>query len=565
MRSLLPPLIALTCAPAFAQLDLSGEWASRYTWDYLERLPGPELGDYLGLPINNAARLKANSWEASTQTIPERQCIPHGADYLFSRAGFPMRIWTEEDPVTEKVVAIRIRSYAWGVERTIWMDGRPHPSKNARHTWQGFSTGQWNANVLTVTTTHLKWNYLRRNGVPRSDKATVTEHFARHGDYLTLLTYIDDPVYLTEPLLRTSGYVLDPQQQLEPFPCEPVEEVVRPEGAVPHHLPGTNKDIQEFPTKYGLPAATAMGGAETMYPGYVIPADRGRLGSVLEGVPGVEILPVQKNIYMLAGDGANITLQIGKDGVLVVDTGLAEMSDQALAAIRKFTDKPIHYILNTVVDPDHTGGNEGLGKAGNTITGGDVADDIGGLDKGAAILAHQRVLDRMSDAKAAFGALPTDVYGGKQKDLYFNDEPVVLLHQPTAHTDGDSLVFFRGSDVIATGDIFVTTSYPVIDLDRGGSIQGLIDSLNRVIELTVPAALQEGGTLVIPGHGRICDEADVVEYRDMVTIIRDRIADMRRRGMTLDQVKAANPTEDYDPRYGSSDQFVEAVYRSLKK
>ncbi len=256
----------------FAQVDLSGEWASRYTWDYLERLPGPELGDYLGLPINNAARLKANSWEASTQTIPERQCIPHGADYLFSRAGFPMRIWTEEDPTTQKVIAIRIRSYAWSVERTIWMDGRPHPSKYARHTWQGFSTGQWNANVLTVTTTHLKWNYIRRNGVPRSDEATVTEHFARHGDYLTLLTYIDDPVYLTEPLLRTSGYVLDPQQQLEPFPCEPVEEVVRPEGAVPHHLPGTNKDIDEFPAKYGLPAATAMGGAETMYPGYAIPA-----------------------------------------------------------------------------------------------------------------------------------------------------------------------------------------------------------------------------------------------------------------------------------------------------
>ena len=286
MRFLLAPLIALACSPAFAQLDLSGEWASRYTWDYLERLPGPELGDYLGLPINNAARLKANSWEASTQTIPERQCIPHGADYLFSRAGFPMRIWTEEDPVTEKVVAIRIRSYAWGVERTIWMDGRPHPSKYARHTWQGFSTGQWNANVLTVTTTHLKWNYLRRNGVPRSDEATVTEHFARHGDYLTLLTYIDDPVYLTEPLLRTSGYVLDPQQQLEPFPCEPVEEVVRPEGAVPHHLPGTNKDIQEFPAKYGLPAKTAMGGAETMYPGYAIPPDTGHLGSVLEGGAG---------------------------------------------------------------------------------------------------------------------------------------------------------------------------------------------------------------------------------------------------------------------------------------
>jgi cyclase len=567
MRFLLV-FFALACVPAFAQVDLSGEWGSRYTWDYLERLPGPELGDYLGLPINNAARLKANSWEASTQTIPERQCIPHGADYLFSRAGFPMRIWTEEDPVTEKVIAIRIRSYAWGVERTIWMDGRPHPSKFARHTWQGFSTGQWKANVLTVTTTHLKWNYIRRNGVPRSDEATVTEHFARHGDYLTLLTYIDDPVYLTEPLLRTSGYVLDPQQQLEPFPCEPVEEVVRPEGAVPHHLPGTNKDIQEFPAKYGLPATTALGGAETMYPGYKIPAAGDQIRPPRETTRGLEILPVQKNIYMLAGDGGNITLQIGKEGVLLVDTGLARMSDEALAAIRKFTDKPIHYVLNTHVDADHTGGNETFGKAGNTITGGDVADDIRGLDKGAAIIAHQRVLDRMSapdgnQSAAPFAALPTDVYGGKQKDLYFNDEPVVMLHQPAAHTDGDSLVFFRGSDVISTGDIFVTTSYPVIDLDRGGSIQGVIDSLNRIIDITVPAALQEGGTLVIPGHGRICDEADVVEYRDMVTIIRDRVADMLKSGLTLDQVKAARPTEDYDPRYGSSEKFVETVYRSL--
>ncbi len=557
--------IALACSSAFAQVDLSGEWASRYTWDYLERLPGPELGDYLGLPINNAARLKANSWEASVQTIPERQCIPHGADYLFSRAGFPMRIWNEEDPTTEKVIAIRIRSYAWGVERTIWMDGRPHPSKYARHTWQGFSTGQWKGDVLTVTTTHLKWNYLRRNGVPRSDEATVTEHFARHGDYLTLLTYIDDPVYLSEPLLRTSGYVLDPQQQLEPFPCEPVEEVVRPEGAVPHHLPGTNKDIEEFPKKYGIPAKTTMGGAETMYPGSKIPSGPKPITSLHEIASGIAILPVQKNVYMLAGDGGNITLQIGKDGVLLVDSGSANMTDQALAAIRKFTDKPIHYILNTEVDGDHTGGNEAFGRAGSTIMGGDVADDIRGLDKGAAIIAHQRVLDRMSDAKAAFGALPTDVYDGKQKDLYFNEEPILMFHQQAAHTDGDSLVFFRGSDVIATGDIFTTTGYPVIDLDRGGSIQGVIDSLNRILDLTVPAALQEGGTLVVSGHGRICDEADVVEYRDMVTIIRDRVADMLKRGMTVEQVKAARPTEDYDPRYGPGDQFVQAIYRSLNK
>jgi cyclase len=577
-------LCVLALAPASAQVDLSGEWASRYTWDFLERLPGPELGDYLGLPINNAARLKANSWEASTQTLPERQCIPHGADYLFSRAGFPMRIWAEEDPATQKIVAYRIRSYAWSVERTIWMDGRPHPSQYARHTWQGFSTGKWDGNSLTVTTTHLKWNYLRRNGVPRSDEATLTEHFVRHGDYLTLLSYIDDPVYLTEPLMRTSGYVLDPQQQLEPFPCEPVEEVVRPEGVVPHHLPGTNTDIQEFPKKYGLPPEAAMGGAETMYPGYV-PKTPTAAPTVLpvrprqaspEAAPRIapEILPVQRNVYVLAGGGGNITLQIGKDGVLLVDSGLADLSKATLEAIRKFTDKPIHYIINTHLHPDHTGGNEAIGKAGSTITGGDVLDDISGLEKGAAIWAHQRVLDRMSapngkEPAAAFGALPTDTYRGKQKDLYFNDEAVVLLHQPAAHTDGDSLVFFRGSDVISTGDIFVTTGYPVIDLERGGSIQGIIDALNRIIELTVPAALQEGGTLVVPGHGRICDEADVVEYRDMVTIIRDRIQNLLNKGMSLEQVKAARPTADYDPRYGSdtglwtTDKFIEAVYRSL--
>jgi len=556
--------IAFAAAPGLAQVDLSGEWASRYTWDFLERLPGPELGDYLGLPINNAARVKANSWEASTQTIPERQCIPHGADYLFSRAGFPMRIWAEEDPATQKIVAYHIRSYAWSVERTIWMDGRPHPSPHSRHTWQGFSTGVWTGNSLTVTTTHLKWNYLRRNGVPRSDEATLTEHWVRHGDYLTLLSYIDDPVYLTEPLMRTSGYVLDPQQQLEPFPCEPVEEVVRPEGLVPHHLPGTNTDIQEFPKKYGIAPEAAMGGAATIYPaGAKIGESSKRAGDSASN--GLETLPVQKNVYVLAGEGGDITLQIGKDGVLVVDTGRVEMSAAALAAIRKFTGKPIHYIINTRFDPDHSGGNEAFGKAGSTITGGDVADDISDLEKGAAILAHQRVLERMSspEAKQPFASLPTDTYRGKQKDLYFNDEPVVLLHQPAAITDGDSFVFFRGSDAISTGDIFVTTAYPAINLERGGSIQGEIDALKRLIELTVPAALQEGGTLVIPGHGRICDEGDVVEYRDMVTIIRDRIQDMRRRGMTLEQVKAARPTEDYDPRYGDGSKFIEAVYRSL--
>ena len=585
-------LCTLGSASAFAQVDIAGEWGAKYTWDYLERLPGPELGDYTGLPINDAARLKADSWEASVQTLPERQCIPHGPDYLFSRAAFPMRISKIVDPPTQKVVAWHIRSYAWGVERTIWMDGRPHPSRNARHTWEGFSTGQWTGNSLTVTTTHLKWNYIRRNGVPRSDEATLTEHFVRHGDYLSLLSYLEDPVYLAEPMVRTAGYVLNQTQQLEPFPCEPVEEVVRADGLVPHHLPGTNPDLKEFSERRRVPSEAARGGAETVYPDYVAtlrkmlssPGEHGSTETPTPRPPAgarsqeheavdspLELLPVKGNIYVLAGHGGNITLQVGKDGVFLVDSGTAQRSDEVLAALRKLTDKPIRYITNTNLDRDHTGGNEAIGKTGSKISGGDVDDDVADLEKGATILAHQRVLDRMSvkdgnEPGANFGALPTDTYRGKQKDLFFNGEPIVLLHQRAAHTDGDTLVLFRSSDVISTGDIFLTTSFPVIDIERGGTIQGVIDALNRIIELTVPEDHQEGGTLVVPGHGRICDEADVVEYRDMVTIIRDRIEDMLSRGMTLEQVKAARPAADYDPRFGSNtDQFIEAVYRNLGK
>ena len=289
----------------------------------------------------------------------------------------------------------------------------------------------------------------------------------------------------------------------------------------------------------------------------------------------IHVLPVQGNIYMVAGDGGNITLQVGKDGVLLVDTGLTQMSDQLLAAIRKVTEKPIRYIINTHVHADHTGGNEKIAKAGITITGGNVAGNISDAGERAAVLAHQMVLDRMSapptgsQPAVPFGALPTDTYNTNEKAMFFNGEGIQILHQPAAHTDGDSIVFFRRSDVVSAGDIFVPSSYPIIDLQRGGSIQGIIAALNRLIEMTIPAEKQEGGTYVIPGHGRLCDQADVVEYRDMATIIRDRIQDMIKKGMTLEQVKAAKPTRDFDPEYGTTtgfwttDMFVEAVYKSL--
>jgi cyclase len=274
---------------------------------------------------------------------------------------------------------------------------------------------------------------------------------------------------------------------------------------------------------------------------------------------------VQGNVYLLVGAGGNIAVQTGDEGVLVVDTGLAQHADKVLAAIRKLSDRPIRYILNTHFHPDHTGGNVVIGKAGSTIQGGPTS-----------IIAHENVLNRMSapngkQPPTPTEAWPTDTYFPEEKDIYFNGEPIMIYHDPAAHTDGDSIVFFRKSDVVIAGDIFVMTSYPFIDQANGGSVQGVLNGLNRLLDVAVPAHEQEGGTYVVPGHGRVTDEADVLEYRDMVTIIRDRVDDMVKRGLTLDQVKAAKPTLDYDLHFGSDSgpwttaMFVEAVYKDVSK
>lgn len=285
----------------------------------------------------------------------------------------------------------------------------------------------------------------------------------------------------------------------------------------------------------------------------------------------IEVLPVSGNVYMLVGPIGNSAVQIGDDGVLVVDSQFAELSDKILAAIRTLSSKPLRYVVNTHAHPDHTGGNEPIARAGITITGGNVAGTIADAGVGAAILAHENVLLAMTerDPPAPSAALPTDTYFVDQKDLYFNGEAVLLMHQPAAHTNGDTLVHFRGSDVIVAGDLFVTTTYPLIDEAASGTIDGIIAALNRIIKIAVPAGKAENGTLIVPGHGRLCDEADVVHYRDMLTIIRDRIAAMIAEGMTLAQVQAAQPTRDYDGRWGATsgfwttEQFVAAVYRNL--
>lgn len=288
----------------------------------------------------------------------------------------------------------------------------------------------------------------------------------------------------------------------------------------------------------------------------------------------LDVLHVQGNIYMIAGAGGNITVQTGDMGVLVVDTGLAGRSDAVIAAIRKLSDKPLQYIINTHFHPDHTGGNVALRNFGVTITGANVTGNLTDARLGAAIIAHENVLNRMSAPTGKVSptppdAWPTDTFVSGQKEIYFNGEPVQAIYQKAAHTDGDSIVFFRHSDVISTGDIFVTTSYPFIDVDHGGSIQGELDALNHLLDMVIPKHDEEGGTYLIPGHGRICDEADLLEYRDMVTIVRDRVKDAIKNGMTLNQVKEAGFTKDWDARYdtktgiGSASSFIEAVYKNL--
>jgi hypothetical protein len=259
--------LQLAPRPALAQEDPSGEWGPRFDEDQFERIPGPEIGDYLGLPINDAARLRADSWDASLIELPENQCRAHGADYGW-RGPSGLSIWKEVDRTTQALVAYHTHLTAYGAEQTIWMDGRPHPPDYAPHTWQGFSTGEWDGNTLVITTTHLKENWIRRNGVPRSDQATSRVHLLRHGNVLTVAVLVYDPVYLTEPFMRTSDFVYAPRQRRAPWPCEAVNETDRPPGIVPSHLIGANPFLDEFPANYGIAVEATRGGAQTMYPEY---------------------------------------------------------------------------------------------------------------------------------------------------------------------------------------------------------------------------------------------------------------------------------------------------------
>jgi hypothetical protein len=267
-------LLAAVAAPAWAQTDFTGQWAPLYHEDTIERIPGPELADYTGLPLNEAGRLRAETWDADRISIVEEyQCRPHSSDYAL-RGLAPMRISADYDPKTQRIVAFQIYTGAYENRRTIHLDGRPHPPPYGAHTFQGFSTGVWEGNMLTITTTHLKPNYIRRNGVPRSAKATFVEHWTRHGDYLTITSVLDDPAFLTESLVRSQTWFLDPGQRVGLFPCEYLPEVPSEPGAVPHYLSGANPYLREFANWYRLPYEATRGGAETLLPEYRLKMDR---------------------------------------------------------------------------------------------------------------------------------------------------------------------------------------------------------------------------------------------------------------------------------------------------
>lgn len=296
---------------------------------------------------------------------------------------------------------------------------------------------------------------------------------------------------------------------------------------------------------------------------------------------GLEVVEVRPNFFMIAGAGANVGVQVGADGVVVVDAGSAGSAAAVVAAIKKITPQPIRYVIDTGPDDDHVGGNDVLSKAGNQFYPGtrSAASRPDAVRSVAAIVAAEGVLRHMTAAAASTPArpligLPSESFHYAKKFLYLNDEAIEVLHQPAAHTDSDVFVFFRRSDVVAAGDVLDTRRFPVIDVERGGSIDGEIAALNRLSEIavaSVPIVSREAGTVVIPGHGRLYDQFDVIEYRDMITIIRDRVREMVEAGRSLEQVRAARPALGYEGRYGNAggdwttDEFVEAVYRSLMK
>jgi len=573
-------LLSIACAlssATLAQVDFSGEWDHPGMFgheDVPDRGAGPELGDYMGLPLNTAGIRKAESYSGSWLGVPEHQCTPHPAAYQMWGPN-TLVVGKEYEPVQRVVNAIHLDG-TFGLDRVVYMDGREHPPASALHTFTGFSTGRWDGDTLIVETTHMKAGWLRRNGTPTSERAKMTEFFQRFDDYLLVTMVLEDPVYLTEPFVRTTEY--EPNVRPVPilgFPftrndgptfyrCFPSEETVAEKGFVPHNLPGENPFLAEFAEKHGLESWVMGSGRASMYPEFTQQLARNDVATAeapttpvatMAVDEGLHTLHARGQVWLITGAGANVAVQVGDEGVLVVDTGKADMAEALRAEIRKIAgDKPIHYIVNTQWGEDHTGGNVPLSSSEG---------------QHPAILAHENVGLRLSSAGAEASLLEMETYYGDNKMIYFNGEAIEIIKVAGAHSDGDSLVFFRGSDVVVAGDVIDTASFPHFNVDEGGSIVGEIAALNRILDITVAETRGQGGTIVIPGHGRLYDEADVAEYRDMVTIIRDRVQSAVDKDQSLANLKKIDPVLDYAGLFGApgSDwtgtDFVEATYRQL--
>jgi glyoxylase-like metal-dependent hydrolase (beta-lactamase superfamily II) len=604
--------------------DLAGEWQLQNDED-----PGqPPLGDYLGIPFNDAGRQRADTAAESIWGTSVYRCRPHSAPHQWRGLG-GARIMKELDPLTRDVSAYHVQFWR-SLDRPIYLDGRAHPPAWAPHTWSGFSTGEWEGNTLVVTTTHLKDGFLKRGGPQTSDMYTMTEYLTRNDDYLTVTQIVDDPIYMDEPYVQSTTFWLDANTAVMMESC--VTSALGEGGGtdphfVPHYLPGQNPYLSEWLEEEDwIPEPATRGGAETAYPEYAAangrrarpplstPAfdvgDRIRAQSPSDGQ--IHVLPVQGNIYMLVADGVNLTVSVGPDGVMLVNTGTAETAERVLDVINELSRnvaararpndcigvncpgfaygwtspsinavisspapaRPIRYVVNTSADRAHTGGNTLFAEVGFFARRGGT--NVLGETASSSVIAHENVLNALSaptgqDPVLPPEAWPTDTYFHDFQKLseYFNGEPVIIYHEPAANTDGDSIVFFRGSEVISAGEMFSTVSYPMIDVERGGTIQGVIDGLNHLLDLAVAEYRSQAGTWIIPSRGRLADTADVAAYRNMVTIVRDRVQSLVSQGMSVGQVIAARPTLDFDGRYNVADedwtaeQFVAAVYATL--